>query len=208
MSKSIEFKNITMEFLLEDRTIKVFDDFSLTIDPSEFTVLIGKSGCGKTTLLRLLAGLIKPTKGEIVIPEGLNIGMVFQEDRLMPWLTVEKNILLGMDKKETRVGNIIKLVGLEGFEKAYPNQLSGGMRQRCALARTLIRKSNLILMDEPFGALDAFTRKNMQDQLIKIRQETGCGVIFVTHDINEATLLGDRVITIRQGSKAREGIIL
>lgn len=197
MRKNIVFNNVGLTFEIDGQKVNVFDGFSLEIDPTEFTVIIGKSGCGKTTLLRLIAGLEKQTGGEIIIPGGLNIGMVFQEARLMPWLTCEKNVLLGLknaDKAEA--ARILKLVGLEGFEKAYPSQLSGGMKQRVALARTLIRKSNLILMDEPFASLDAMTRRQMQTELLKIREETKAGVIFVTHDIEEATTLGDRIITI------------
>lgn len=194
---NIIFRNVSKTFEIDGRKITVFEDLNLEINPTEITVLIGKSGCGKTTLLRLIAGLEKMTSGEIIIPESLKIGMVFQEARLMPWLTTENNVLLGLkDKRRTNVAEILKLVGLQGFEKAYPSQLSGGMQQRAALARTLIRNSNLILMDEPFGALDAMTRSKMQQELLRVKQETGAGIVFVTHDINEATLLGDRIITI------------
>lgn len=186
-----------MTFPIEEREIHVFEHFNLEIDPRECTVIIGKSGCGKTTLLRLIAGLIQPTSGSIILPEKLKIGMMFQEDRLMPWLSCEKNVLLGLkDATGKDAEKILKLVGLEGFEKAYPAQLSGGMRQRAALARTLIRRSNLILMDEPFAALDAVTRSQMQQELLKIRAETKAGIVFVTHDTQEATILGDRIITV------------
>lgn len=186
-----------MEYSVDNRTVTVFDRLNLEIKTDEITVITGRSGCGKTTLLRLIAGLEKPTSGAITIPEGINIGMMFQEDRLMPWLRCDKNVSLGMkhvSKKE--VYDILKLVGLEGFEGAYPSQLSGGMRQRVALARTLIRKSNFILMDEPFAALDGYTRQDMQKELLRIRQDTGTGIIFVTHDVNEATILGDRIISL------------
>lgn len=193
---------MSKSYTVDERTIQVFDHLNLEIDPEEITVLIGKSGCGKTTLLRLLAGLEQPTEGEIRIPGSLQIGMVFQEPRLMPWLTCEKNVMLGMekaDREETK--KVLKLVGLEGFEKAYPSQLSGGMQQRAALARTLIRKSNLILMDEPFAALDSFTRQAMQQELLRIRKETNTGIVFVTHDMAEAMTIADRIITVGNGSQ-------
>jgi sulfonate transport system ATP-binding protein len=196
MSKII-FDNVSLSYRLEDKEIVVFDKFNLEISSDELTMIIGKSGCGKTTLLRLLAKLVSPDSGKIIIPEDLKIGMMFQEPRLMPWLNVEKNISLGLkktDKKE--IENIVNLVGLSGFEKALPHQLSGGMQQRVSLARTLIRKSNLVLMDEPFSALDNYTRTAMQQELIRIRKQKQLGCIFVTHDINEATLLGDRIITL------------
>lgn len=193
----IIFKDVHMEYTVDNRVITVFDRLNLEIKTDEITVLTGRSGCGKTTMLRLVAGLEKPTSGEIVIPEGIHTGMMFQEDRLMPWLRCERNVSLGMKNVlKEEVYDIIKLVGLEGFERAYPWQLSGGMRQRVALARTLIRKSNLILMDEPFAALDGYTRQDMQQELLRIKKDTGAGIIFVTHDLNEATALGDRIISL------------
>lgn len=199
MKEKIVFDRVDMTYKIDGREIRVFEQFDLEIDPSAFTVLIGKSGSGKTTLLRLIAGLETPTAGKLSIPPSLRIGMMFQEARLMPWLTCEKNVLLGLPKdsrKEAR--DILRLVGLEGFEKAFPYQLSGGMQQRAALARTLMRKANYLLMDEPFGALDAITRKQMQQELLRIRAETNAGILFVTHDIEEATTLGDRIVTIGQ----------
>ena len=199
MEDKIVFENVDKHYTIDGGGVKVFDKLCLTIDPKEFTVIIGRSGCGKTTLLRLLCGLEKPDGGSIYMPDGIKIGMMFQEARLMSWLTAEKNVMLGLespDREECK--RILKLVGLEGFERAYPDQLSGGMQQRVSLARTLIRDSNLILMDEPFGALDNETRFDMQQELLKIREEIGAGVIFVTHDMNEATTLGDRIITLNQ----------
>lgn len=196
--KMITLRDIRKTYQVHGREVVVFDGLNLTIDPQEITVLIGKSGCGKTTLLRLLAGLEKPDQGEILIPEELHVGMMFQESRLMPWLTCEKNVTLGMKKHEKKDSDaILKLVGLEGFEKAYPSQLSGGMKQRAALARTLIRNSNLILMDEPFAALDSFTRQAMQQELLRIRRETNAGIVFVTHDMTEAMTIADRIITVK-----------
>lgn len=200
----IKLIDVDKKYVVDDHEVIVFDHFNLDINPSEKTVVIGKSGSGKTTLLRLLAGLEKPDKGRIVMPIDLRIGMVFQEPRLMPWLTTEKNVSLGMDNSNKKdVDYILNLVGLKGFEKAYPSQLSGGMKQRVSLARALIRNSNLILMDEPFGALDNFTRKNMQEELLNILKQTKTGIIFVTHDMNEATTIGDRIITIKDNKEVR-----
>ena len=197
MNDNIIFKDVDMTFRIDGGSVKVFEKLNLQISPTEFTVLIGKSGCGKTTLLRLIAGLEQPTGGEIEIPPELKIGTVFQEARLMPWLNCEKNVLLGLKNKSRKdASEILELVGLKGFEKAYPSQLSGGMKQRAALARTLIRNSNLLLMDEPFSALDDSTRASLQQELLRIRKETGAGIIFVTHNIEEATTLGDRIITL------------
>lgn len=197
METDILFQDVEMTFTIDGKKIPVFEHLNLSIDPSQFTVLIGKSGCGKTTLLRLIAGLIQPTGGKITVPKRLKIGMMFQEARLMPWLNCEQNVLLGLkNRTKSRADEILELVGLAGFEKAYPSQLSGGMQQRVAIARTLIREANLILMDEPFAALDAITRRQMQEELLSIRKRTNAGVIFVTHDIEEATVLGDRIITV------------
>lgn len=199
-SGMIEIEEMDKIYEVGDKRIVVFDKLNLRIDPSEVTVLVGKSGCGKTTLLRLLAGLEKPTSGSITMPEGISSGMVFQEPRLMPWLTCEKNVTLGMKKPDPAdTARILKLVGLQGYEKAFSFQLSGGMKQRAALARTLIRKPNLILMDEPFASLDGSARKAMQDELLKIRKETNAGIVFVTHDMSEAFRLGNRILRIENG---------
>lgn len=197
----IQLKNIDKVYTVGGREITVFHHLNLSIDPKKITVLTGKSGSGKTTMLRILAGLEQPTGGEIEIPEGLRIGMVFQEPRLMPWLNCEKNVTLGMKKpsKEERE-DILRLVGLEGFERAYPSQLSGGMKQRAALARTLIRKPNLILMDEPFSALDDLTKSTMHKELLRIHTETAAGIVFVTHDMAEAFRIGDSVYSLQNNT--------
>ena len=198
MSEVLRIKNINKSYEVDGKRHQVFDDLNLEINPDEITVLIGKSGCGKTTLLRMIAGLEEPDSGMIEIPENLKIGMVFQEPRLMPWLNAEKNVCLGLKSSKNEAADILRLVGLEGFEKAYPRQLSGGMKQRVSLARTLIRKCNLILMDEPFSSLDDATKSNMLDEILKIKKETGAGFIFVTHDTSEAIAIGDRIISIKE----------
>jgi len=175
-------------------------------DVGEFRVLLGPSGCGKSTLLRLIAGLDKPDSGEVLVNEqpvhgpGKDRGMVFQKYTSFPWLTVADNISYGLKingvPAETRkhvVEQLIQAVGLSGFEKAYPETLSGGMQQRVAIARTLALRPAVILMDEPFGALDAQTRSEMQQLLLRVWQETASTILFVTHDVEEAIYLADRI---------------
>ena len=175
-------------------------------DIGEFRVLLGPSGCGKSTLLRLIAGLDQPDSGEVLVNEqpvhgpGKDRGMVFQKYTSFPWLTVTDNIAYGLKingvPAETRkqvVEQLIQAVGLSGFEKAYPETLSGGMQQRVAIARTLALRPAVILMDEPFGALDAQTRSEMQQLLLRVWQETASTILFVTHDVDEAIYLADRI---------------
>lgn len=186
----------------------VLTGLNLALAEQGITVVVGKSGCGKTTLLRILAGLESMDQGEIHIPGGSQkIGMVFQEPRLMPWLTVWKNIIFGQKKDEIRQEKIQKLintVGLTGFEKAYPNQLSGGMQQRVSLARALAYDAELILMDEPFAALDHFTREIMQQELLRIDSVSRKITVFVTHSIDEALLLGQKIVVMGEGNVRAE----
>lgn len=182
------------------------DSLSLTVYDREFVCIVGPSGCGKSTLLRVVAGLVRPSAGEIrldgvpVTSPGADRGMVFQSYTLFPWLTVQGNIEFGprlrrMDHESCAgtARRYIDLVGLSGFEHAYPKELSGGMQQRAAIARALANDPEILLMDEPFGALDAQTRTVMQELLLGVWQQTQKTVLFVTHDIEEAILLGDRV---------------
>lgn len=180
---------------------------SATIHPGEFVALIGPSGCGKSTLLRILAGLDVPTEGTVVV-DGNQIagpsrerGLVFQDATLYPWLTIAENVRFGLKldhQKDTdaQVKEFIDLVGLTGFEDQYPSQLSGGMQQRVAIARALINYPKILLFDEPFGALDAFTRMRLHDQLINIWQKRKLTMVIVTHDVEEAVYLADRVFTM------------
>lgn len=183
------------------------DDASFSFEEGEFVALLGPSGCGKTTLLRIVAGLVARTAGEVKI-DGADVtgpyaayGFVFQTAGLMPWRTVLDNVLFPMDvlrqrdrKAETRARHLLQVVGLRGFEQARPHQLSGGMQQRVSLCRALIHQPRLLLMDEPFGALDELTRLDMNDLLLAVRNETGAAVLFVTHSIAEAVYLADKVV--------------
>jgi ABC-type nitrate/sulfonate/bicarbonate transport system ATPase subunit len=186
-------------------------------DVGEFRVLLGPSGCGKSTALRIIAGLEQPTSGRVLVNgqlvtgPGSDRGMVFQKYTSFPWLTVEANVgyglkIKGTPKAEIRqtVSRLIDAVGLKGFEKSYPDTLSGGMQQRVAIARTLAVRPQVILMDEPFGALDAQTRGNMQNLLLDIWQQTAATVLFVTHDVEEGIYLGDRLFIL----SARPGTIV
>ncbi|MCH7912733.1 MAG: ABC transporter ATP-binding protein [Deltaproteobacteria bacterium] len=213
-------RNLTKAFRRQrdNRVIKVFDGISLDVHPSEFVCLVGPSGCGKTTLLRILNGLIPYDSGEIfldgnsVIKPGVNKGFVFQDSSLLPWRTVTDNVILGLeiqgaDKKvaRERAQKFIDLVGLKGFETHYPYELSGGMQQRVNLARALIVDPEILLMDEPFASLDAQTREIMQSELLKMWVQAKKTVIFVTHQIEEAIYLADRVVVFSaRPTKIRE----
>jgi ABC-type nitrate/sulfonate/bicarbonate transport system ATPase subunit len=197
--------------------ITALEAVNLNIRPGEFISLLGPSGCGKSTLLRLIAGLDIPTSGSISLDnevvDGPHYfrGLVFQDPTLFPWLTIRKNVAVGLDargvlkEKEKEVDEYIQLVGLAGFENSFPYQLSGGMAQRAALARALVNHPKILLMDEPLGALDAFTRMNMQDEILRIWKNRGTTIVFVTHDIDEAIYLSDRVVvmTPRPGKIAK-----
>ena len=204
----LEFDKVTKSFAKTDSNeiTHALAAVNLTIQPGEFVSIVGTSGCGKSTILRLIAGLIKPTTGEIrlggkpIVGAGPDRGMVFQKATLFPWLTVEKNVSfsLRMQKKQDKelVEHMLKMVGLEDFRKDYPHQLSGGMAQRVALVRSLINHPDILLLDEPLGALDAFTRMNMQDEILNIWREQKQTVVMVTHDVEEAIYMGTRVLVM------------
>ena len=212
MSQSavIDIRDVSKQYSVKNEALPVLEHLSLTINPGEFLSIVGASGCGKSTLLRLLVGLDHDYEGEIrvggqrVTGTSLDRGIVFQEHRLFPWLTIEQNVGLGLEnspwsqeKKKQAIQEHIELVGLTGFETAYPHQLSGGMAQRAAIARGLVNQPSILLLDEPFGALDALTRSRLQGELQRIWQREKITMILVTHDVDEAVYLGDRVVVMQ-----------
>lgn len=206
----INLRGIFKTYKVDDKELQVLNGVDLDVPEGKITVILGRSGCGKTTLLRLIGGLETYDSGEILKNESGKTAFVFQEPRLMPWLTVYKNIIFGLHKKEIQedsINQIIDTVGLSGFQKAQPHQLSGGMQQRVAIARALAYNPSFIMMDEPFAALDYFTREQMQKELLRVQHKTGCGIFFVTHSIDEAILLGDKIVVIEQGKVKSEFIL-
>lgn len=203
-----ELRHISHSYALPDGSQKtVLHDIDLTLQPGGFYVILGRSGCGKSTLLRLLAGLEQPEQGQIVL-DNAQVGVVFQEARLMPWLNVQANVSFLIQERlpaaEVRARTLAMLdtVGLAQVKDAWPTQLSGGMAQRVSIARALVARPSLLLMDEPFSALDAFTRKQMQDELVQLWQSSGTTIVFVTHDIEEAVRLAQHVMVLEQGAFA------
>jgi ABC-type nitrate/sulfonate/bicarbonate transport system ATPase subunit len=203
-------RGVSKEFLNPDGgRIIALDNLNADISAGEFICLIGPSGCGKSTFLRLIAGLDQASSGEIQLDDkiikgpGNERGLVFQDPTLFPWLNVYDNIAFGLRTRHVYkehkkdIDEFIQLVGLEGFEKSYPHQLSGGMAQRVSLARALVNRPKILLLDEPLGALDAFTRMNMQDEILRIWKERGTTMIMVTHDVDEAIYLSDRVFVMK-----------
>lgn len=193
----------------EGAEVVALAEISLEIAPGEFVMVLGPSGCGKTSLLNILAGFERPTRGEALLGEtpiegpGADRGVVFQEYALFPWLTLRQNVEYGPRQRGvparvagSTVGHYLRLVGLEGFDNRYPHELSGGMRQRAAIARVLVNDPKILLMDEPFAAVDAQTRAALQRQLSQIWMESQKTVLFITHSVEEAILLGDRVVVM------------
>lgn len=205
----VTVENVVKAYSGSNGPVVALEDVDFGVEEGEFVCLVGPSGCGKTTLFRIIAGLESPTEGTVFLDgdpidgPGSELGIVFQEYHLFPWRTVRGNVSFGLEKNGTpadertqRVEYLIDLVGLEGFADSYPRDLSGGMKQRVALARALALEPELLLMDEPFGAVDAQTRKMLQEELLDIWRETNKTVLFVTHDVEEAIKLGDRVVVM------------
>lgn len=209
MSALLEVSGLTKQFVKDDTGILALRDLSLTVEEGSFVTVLGRSGCGKSTLLNLVAGLIPATSGEItyrgepVTGPRTAIGYLTQSDTLMPWRDVRRNIEMPMEiagvpaaRRAELSARLIERVGLQGFERHYPRELSGGMRRRVTLARMLIASPETLLLDEPFGALDAQLRADLQAELLRLWRGSGQTVVFVTHDIEEALLLGDRVVVL------------
>ena len=207
---TLQLENVSKSFakIETDEVTHALTSVTTTMESGEFISLVGPSGCGKSTMLRLIAGLIHPTTGKLTV-NGEEIekpapdrGMMFQKATLFPWLTVRDNIAFSLKMQgklkgnEDKVENMIKVIGLENFREDYPAQLSGGMAQRVALVRSLINEPPILLLDEPLGALDAFTRMNMQDEILKIWQEKKQLAVMVTHDVDEAIYMGTRVLVM------------
>ncbi len=213
--KIIEITNLTKIYSTKDGNIHAIDDINLHIYEREFVTMVGRSGCGKTTILKIMTGLLPKTRGSVKISgeevtgPAANVGIVFQAPVLPPWRTVFKNVMLPIEilkfdsrEYEPKAMELLKLVGLEGFEHKYPRELSGGMQQRVAISRALIHDPPLLLLDEPFGALDALTREEMNLELLRIWGDKKKTSLLITHSISEAIFLGDRVVvmTPRPGS--------
>jgi NitT/TauT family transport system ATP-binding protein len=220
--EQIAARGVNMVFTTGGSAVVALKDIGLSIREGEFVCLLGPSGCGKSTLLNAIAGFIHPTAGSITVDgrpveaPGPDRGMVFQEYALFPWMSVEKNIAFGLEIKgtprrdiERKVDELLGLLRLREFRKRFPKDLSGGMRQRVAIARVLALDPPIMLMDEPFGALDALTRRELQNELLRIWQTTGKTIVFVTHSIEEAVYLGSRVVvmTYRPGTIKRDAAI-
>jgi NitT/TauT family transport system ATP-binding protein len=214
MSIKIRFAGVRKEFRARGTTVTALDGIDLDVRAGEFLVVVGPSGCGKSTLLDLLGGLAEPTAGRILVDgreitgPGLDRGVVFQQYALLPWRTAQGNVEFGLEAKHVprkdragRAREYLDLVGLAGFHDRYPHELSGGMKQRVAIARSLAFDPDVLLMDEPFAALDAQTRDGLQDELLRIWEQTGKTIVFITHGIEEAVYLGQRVavMTSRPG---------
>jgi len=208
--EAIELRDLAFEYVTDGRRVLALHDVSFGVAPSEFVCVLGRSGCGKTTLLNLVAGFLTPTRGQVLIGgrpvtgKGLDRGVVFQDfAQLFPWRTARRNVEFGLEMKGVPRAEraaialrFLKLVNLEAFADAYPHQLSGGMQQRVAIARALAYNPSVLLMDEPFAALDALTRDEMQRLLVDVWRETRKTVIYVTHNVAEAVYLADRIVVL------------
>ena len=207
MGKTLSIQNVNKSFTVDGQKVDVLKDINLEVQEGEFIAIVGHSGCGKSTLLKIIAGLEKNDTGLVNVDgkevngPGMDRGMIFQEHRLFPWMSIEKNVQLGLKglskEEKTKLSNqYLELVKLSEFKKAYPSQLSGGMSQRAAIARSLVSQPEVLLLDEPFGALDALTKIELQEELLKIRERFHNTMLMVTHDIEEAVYLADRIVVM------------
>ena len=207
MGKTLSIQNVNKSFTVDGQKVDVLKDINLEVQEGEFIAIVGHSGCGKSTLLKIIAGLEKNDTGLVTVDgkevngPGMDRGMIFQEHRLFPWMSIEKNVQLGLkglsrEEKTKLSGQYLELVKLSEFKKAYPSQLSGGMSQRAAIARSLVSQPEVLLLDEPFGALDALTKIELQEELLKIRERFHNTMLMVTHDIEEAVYLADRIVVM------------
>lgn len=205
--KKLIIHDVNKSFIVNGQSVDVLKDINLEIEEGEFVVIVGHSGCGKSTLLKMIAGLETNDTGELSVDgkeisgPGMDRGMIFQEHRLFPWLSIEKNVQLGLkglskEEKRKLSDQYLELVKLSEFKKAYPSQLSGGMSQRAAIARSLVSQPEILLLDEPFGALDALTKIELQEEMLKIRERFHNTMIMVTHDIEEVVYLADRIVVM------------
>ena len=216
MGIKLEARNVSKHFKSDSRVVDALNNVSFQVEAGSFLVIIGPSGCGKSSLLRIVGGLLPPTRGEVLIDgkvvsgPGPDRSIVFQNFRLLPWRKVIANVEFGLEingtKREERqdlARQYLERVGLSGFENYYPVELSGGMQQRAGLARALAVNPDILLMDEPFGSVDAQTREQLQTELLKLWTQTGKTIVFITHDIDEAIYLGDKIIVM----SARPGTV-
>jgi nitrate/nitrite transport system ATP-binding protein len=222
MDRYLRIEDVGMTFETKKGSFVALERIELTVQKGEFVSLIGHSGCGKSTLLNLVAGLLRPTEGGILLSEreiagpGPDRGVVFQNHSLLPWLTCFDNVYLAVERVFPEKKNLLKerthkalaMVGLTSAESKFPHEISGGMKQRVGIARALAIEPKVLLLDEPFGALDALTRANLQDELMRIVESTGATVLMVTHDVDEAVLLSDRIVMMTNGPAARIGGIV
>ncbi len=203
----INVEHLNKQFMVDKQLLQVLKDITLQVGKGEFVTIVGHSGCGKSTLLKIMCGLvgyedgIVERNGHTVVGPGPKCGMVFQDHRLLPWLKIKDNVGFGLghlpkNQREEQVQKHLDMVGLHGFENSYPGQLSGGMSQRAAIARGLANNPTILLLDEPFGALDALTRIQMQKEILRIQKEQKTTMVMVTHDIDEAIVLGDRIVVM------------
>ena len=207
MGKTLSIQNVNKSFTVDGQKVDVLKDINLEVQEGEFIAIVGHSGCGKSTLLKIIAGHEKNDTGLVTLEgkevngPGMDRGMIFQEHRLFPWMSIEKNVQLGLkglskEEKTKLSDQYLELVKLSEFKKAYPSQLSGGMSQRAAIARSLVSQPEVLLLDEPFGALDALTKIELQEELLKIRERFHNTMLMVTHDIEEAVYLADRIVVM------------